>query len=557
MSGMRYYVGKHTNYCVYCKFPIDDHFMYIGKEIRVSRQCPNCKQINEYPTLHFVDRFLLRIGFYTNPFYLPTPEWFVFLFFFLIPIWYGGVFVSFVVLNLLGWPIVVFLNNIAIHQSIRRYKQTIYKKYTEPQANIKSQSNEPVKEIKTTQHSKEDKPKKLVPPSYIKVQEKTNAIPNAVHKEGVLLAGSDHAVYLAPNQQFYIWGNSFSGALGIGDNADDKAQPIKLSPEYDFLKYQRISLLAVGGTHTGILTTDHRLFLWGNNNEGQLGTGDKENQVYPVEITKEVPLLSQETIVALSFGSWYSALLTSHGRLFAWGVYSLEEKNDLCQLTPRCINELLPLIKNERINQISFSQGNRSMVLTSKGRLLSWSYALPSNDSQIENEVEIIPLPAAEEIVDFSSGGYHFAILTKQGHVYTSGWNYKASLGNGKVNNDMTSELIDITHNFALKNNEKITSLYCGGHHSGVLTSLNRVLMWGAAIANGQKEDAAIPIDITPLFKLKEGERVFKLALTDHGSMALTSQQRIFMWGDGFASKFDNLGANANFVPKDKTRHFK
>lgn len=557
MSGMRYYVGKHTNYCVYCKFPIDSHFMHIGKEIRVSRECPNCKQNNEYPTLNFIDRFLLRIGFYTNPFYLPTPEWFVFLFFFLIPVWYGMAFAAFVFLNFLGWPIVVFLNNISIHQSIRRYKQTVYKKYTEPQSHIKSQSTEPIKEIKKTQSSTEVKPRKLVPPSYVQPHEKTNTIPNSVHLEGFLLSGGDHAVYLAPNQHLYIWGSGYNGQLGSGDDATNKNQPILLSSEYDFLKYQSILLMAVGGYHTGILTMDYRLFLWGNNSEGQLGTGDQNNQTYPVEITREIPLLSQETIVALSFGNWHSALLTSHGRVFSWGVYSLEEKNKLYQLTPRCINDLLPLLKNEQINQINFSKANRSMVLTSNGRLLSWNYAFPSNAPQLGNKVRVIRLPSEDKIVDFVSGGYHFAILTQRGHVYISGWNYKSALGNGKVNNDMISELIDITQNFVLKNDEKIMSLYCGGHHSGVLTSLNRVFMWGAAIANGQKEDADIPIDITPLFKLKEGERVMKLALTDNGSMALTSQQRIFMWGEGFASNFDDLGAKVRFIPKDKTRFFK
>ena len=49
---------------------------------------------------------------------------------------------------------------------------------------------------------------------------------------------------------------------------------------------------AAGWQHTCALLTGSGVQCWGDNNEGQLGTGDTTNRLYPTEITALQPGIS-------------------------------------------------------------------------------------------------------------------------------------------------------------------------------------------------------------------------------------------------------------------------
>jgi alpha-tubulin suppressor-like RCC1 family protein len=80
--------------------------------------------------------------------------------------------------------------------------------------------------------------------------------------------GQFHACALDPQGAAWCWGSDSQGQLGRGNGVSGgiSRSPVRVSGGLTFFK------LAAGGTHTCGLTTNYRVFCWGDNYFGQLGT---------------------------------------------------------------------------------------------------------------------------------------------------------------------------------------------------------------------------------------------------------------------------------------------
>ena len=119
-----------------------------------------------------------------------------------------------------------------------------------------------------------------------------------------------HSIALTVDGRVFGWGANYSGALGIG-SSDNQLSPIEIT----FFKDIVIKALGIGFTHSIALTVDGRLFGWGQNRSGQLGIGSVDNQSTPVEIL----FFKDIGIKTLWVGREHSFALTVDGRLFGWG----------------------------------------------------------------------------------------------------------------------------------------------------------------------------------------------------------------------------------------------
>lgn len=92
-----------------------------------------------------------------------------------------------------------------------------------------------------------------------------------------------------------------------------------LSQEFTLQDSDRISQISLERFQCAVLTSQGQLFMWGSNNKGQLGDGTQVYRENPVDITERFKLFEGETITAVSLGWEHSSALTSKGRLFMWG----------------------------------------------------------------------------------------------------------------------------------------------------------------------------------------------------------------------------------------------
>jgi alpha-tubulin suppressor-like RCC1 family protein len=130
-----------------------------------------------------------------------------------------------------------------------------------------------------------------------------------------IAATSGSCIALKSDGRIFTWGINATGELGVGD-ITGRSTPTQVINESDF------KLIAGGGnTSSGGITmalkSDGRLFSWGNNQQGYLGTGDIINRSTPVQV------INESSFASVSVNQSFILALKSDGRLFTWGIGGL------------------------------------------------------------------------------------------------------------------------------------------------------------------------------------------------------------------------------------------
>lgn len=202
--------------------------------------------------------------------------------------------------------------------------------------------------------------------------------------------------------------------------------------------------------------------------------------------------------------------------------------------------EYILLNSNETIASISL--GNfHSSILTSTGRLYMWglneSGQLGDNTGiSTDKPIEItnnFNLYEDEKLSIVTLGSFYSTALTTSGRVFTWGSNNTGQLGDGTNLNRIIP--IEITLNFNLEAKEKITLISTGFFHTAAVTSSGRVFTWGfnnsGQLGDGTDTDKNTPVEITSKFNLKNKEVISDVSLGSVHSVLLTSSGRVFTWG--------------------------
>ncbi|XP_072291874.1 retinitis pigmentosa GTPase regulator b isoform X2 [Eucyclogobius newberryi] len=125
-----------------------------------------------------------------------------------------------------------------------------------------------------------------------------------------IACGDEHTAFITENGKLFVFGSNNWGQLGLGSKVTlNKPTCVKA------LKSERVHLVACGRNHTLVCTADGKLFASGGNSEGQLGTGDCDERT----TFHRINFASEEPIRMLAAGSNTSAALTDSGKLYMWG----------------------------------------------------------------------------------------------------------------------------------------------------------------------------------------------------------------------------------------------
>jgi alpha-tubulin suppressor-like RCC1 family protein len=115
------------------------------------------------------------------------------------------------------------------------------------------------------------------------------------------------------NDGLYAWGYNFFGELGDGTTVD-KLTPVQIAfPSRT--PFTTLWSVAAGRYHT-LAVTDGGLYAWGQNINGTLGDGTRDDSPVPLAIRfpKRVSSVS-----AAAAGTFHSLAVTNDG-LYAWGT---------------------------------------------------------------------------------------------------------------------------------------------------------------------------------------------------------------------------------------------
>eukprot|EP01127_Copromyxa_protea_P022619 TRINITY_DN8218_c0_g1_i1.p1 TRINITY_DN8218_c0_g1~~TRINITY_DN8218_c0_g1_i1.p1 ORF type:complete len:292 (-),score=31.45 TRINITY_DN8218_c0_g1_i1:9-884(-) len=233
---------------------------------------------------------------------------------------------------------------------------------------------------------------------------------------------SDHMVMIGQDGCLWAWGDNRYGQLGL-DSTVEARRPTKITSP----SACTIAQFASGSHHSVALTNNGTIYVWGANNDGQLG-------VQWDRVIRPQPLPHTQEIVKIACGPSYSAAITTSGSLFTWGKN--KAINAPASSKPAKIN--LP----EPVKDVACSDSHM-LALTELGEIYSWglniSGQLGFGDHVHHSRPQKLFPPSTnfKDIVTIACGlGYSMA-LTADGILFAWGFNTWGQLGaaQGHCNN--------------------------------------------------------------------------------------------------------------------------
>ena len=329
--------------------------------------------------------------------------------------------------------------------------------------------------------------------------------------------------------------------------------------------------VAAGLKHNIALRTNDSVWSWGNNENGQLGTGsfDEDNE------DSGLPVFNLGDVIAIAAGSYHNIALANDNKVWTWGLNeraqlgetsvncwepSLLDDTWSCSYTPRQVSSTTGTIKDVAAGY------NHSIAITENGDLFLWG----SNDSgQLTNTGNNCPDPLPSQFStvlgpfndatrtcsnsavevdvtgDFiaAAGGLaHTVAITDLGFVWAWGKNDQGQLGYDadEATNDVYNVTCDNntatiyacrTKPFEVPGLTNIVAIAAGLDHNVALKNDGTVWTWGKN-DEGQLGNGTYTQNKTPIPQQVPGlEGVISIAAGEKHSIALKNNGTAWAWG--------------------------
>ena len=150
--------------------------------------------------------------------------------------------------------------------------------------------------------------------------------PGTVGKPVVLSAGAETVAYIDRHDNLWIWGRTQYGMMGVGKTSDYEdtedtfyqKKPLKIMENV-----RSVSLSASWSPYAAAIKTDGSLWMWGMNDQSQLGNGGKSITYlspYGTECTVQpTPVKIMDDVAAVSCGTGHTGAIKTDGSLWMWG----------------------------------------------------------------------------------------------------------------------------------------------------------------------------------------------------------------------------------------------
>ncbi|MCL7031753.1 hypothetical protein MKW94_030518 [Papaver nudicaule] len=312
-----------------------------------------------------------------------------------------------------------------------------------------------------------------------------------------IACGVRHAALVTRQGEVFTWGEESGGRLGHQSDSGFSCPQL-----VDYLILNNAEYVGCGEYHTCAITMAGDVFTWGDGtqNAGLLGHGTDISHWIPKRVCGP---LEGVQVLSVACGTWHTALVTSDGKLFTFGdgTFGVLGHGDRESLVyPRKI-ESLDGLKTVKVAAgvwhtaaIVEVMGQAGSNISSR-KLFTWGdgdkYRLGHGDKDPRLVPTCISALIDYDFYQVACGNCITVALTTSGHVFTMGTTEYGQLGNplsdGKLPRLVQDKLVG----------EFIEEVSCGESHVAVLTSRNEVLTWGRGangrLGHGDTEDRKAP----------------------------------------------------------------
>ncbi|MCX6874730.1 MAG: cadherin-like beta sandwich domain-containing protein, partial [Verrucomicrobia bacterium] len=351
------------------------------------------------------------------------------------------------------------------------------------------------------------------------------------------------------------WGYNGSGQLGNGGAANSSV-PLAVTAT-GILADKTLVAVAAGNSHSLALCTDGTVAAWGNNDYGQLGTGNTSTSYVPVAVTTS-GILTGKTVVAIAAGGYHSLALCSDGTVAAWGYNGNGRLGDngytYSSSVPVAVTSS-GILTGKTVVAIAAGDSH-SLALCSDGTVAAWGYngygqlgTGNTSTSYVPITVTTSGILAGKTVVHIAAGYYHSLALCSDGTVAAWGYNGYGQLGNGSATDSSVPVAVTSSGILAGKTVANIAASY---YHSLALCSDGTVAAWGyngwGQLGNNSYGSSSVPVAVTTSGILT-GKTVANIAAGYHYCLALCSDGTLAAWGNNGSGQLGNNSSGSSIVP--------
>jgi X-linked retinitis pigmentosa GTPase regulator len=324
------------------------------------------------------------------------------------------------------------------------------------------------------------------------------------------------------------WGEF--GRLGHGDTTSHR-EPAALTNDV----LQGATMISCGGHHTVAVTETGHVVSWGWGSDGQLGNGNKDDQMIPTL----VKALSTQRVIAVSCGYYHTAVVTEEGAVLCWGKGSSGQLG-LGDASGCLIPRSIAALHEHKIREVSCGMAH-TLVLSDEGLVFAWGAAsdgqlgvgeCPEGQADAHEPLQVLGVDTPVSLI--AAGSRHSLCITRDdARLYAWGNNSDGRLGL----EDCQNRFLPVAPPLCLDEHGasmRVSGISGGGHHSAVIEeSLGRLYTCGKGSYGQLGHGDTEAIHSFKLVEALREMRISKIACGDTHTVALAVSGDVWVWGAG------------------------
>ena len=326
-------------------------------------------------------------------------------------------------------------------------------------------------------------------------------VPFAAFAERTIMgeAGEANSFFVKDDGALFAVGQNENGQLGTGDNIN-KSSMVKIM--------DGVSAVSAGGAHTLVLKSDGTLYAMGMNKYGQLGNGSVTDLNSAVKI--------MDNVASMDAGYSYSAAVKTDGTVWIWGY---NEKGRLDKDKDNAVSIPVQIESGAK----AVACGRYELLILKNDNTL-WSGFAVSDLVSFAGNVSLI-----------DNGREHNAYIDSGLSVYLWGLNAAGQLGNGSLESSKVP----------VKISDDVKGVAAGNSHT--LFVKNDGTLWAMGDnKSGQIGDGTLIGRVAPVKVLTD---VYSISSSADHNIAIKNDGSVWGWGDNRNGQLTSYNKNIVATP--------
>ena len=293
-----------------------------------------------------------------------------------------------------------------------------------------------------------------------------------------IMTGGLHTCLVSADGRMFCWGGNDEGQLGTGASTR-LSTPAAVGPELRFVA------VAPGLSHSCAIARGGSLWCWGENDHGQLGDRTQTAHSSPVRAA------AGHAFRAIAAGAAHTCGLELDGIAWCWGSDAHGQLGD-----GGTFDRSSPVAVAGPQRFVSLDVGwNFTCGLTESGRAMCWgdNSAGQLGDGTNGDRRQPVPVQGNIEFRALTAGSAHTCGVTATGEAYCWGRNASGELGDGSTSPRSTPVRV--------RSDEHFVAIAAGAVHTCAVTNEGEAWCWGrntyGQLGNGGTTDSGQPVKVT------------------------------------------------------------